>query len=70
MYFLQACGTIALGKGVCGTAVATGETQIVEDVLLIENYIGEGAGVSVRWSCSSIMVGSCGGCCCVLARSM
>lgn len=32
----------------CGTAVATGETQIVDDVLLIENYIGE-VGVMLWW---------------------
>ncbi len=34
-----ACGTIAFGKGVCGTAAATGETQIVHDVSAVENYI-------------------------------
>jgi GAF domain-containing protein len=30
---------IAVGKGVCGTAVATGEDQNVPDVRAIENYI-------------------------------
>ncbi len=30
---------IAVGKGVCGTAVATGEDQNVGDVRAIENYI-------------------------------
>lgn len=34
-----ACGTIAFGKGVCGTAAATGTTQIVRDVSAVENYI-------------------------------
>jgi L-methionine (R)-S-oxide reductase len=34
-----ACGTIAFGKGVCGTAAATGTTQIVPDVSAVENYI-------------------------------
>ena len=34
-----ACGTIAFGKGVCGTAASSGETQIVHDVSAIENYI-------------------------------
>lgn len=34
-----ACGTIAFGKGVCGTAASSGETQIVHDVNAIENYI-------------------------------
>ncbi len=33
------CLRIAFGKGVCGTAAATGETQIVEDVHAIENHI-------------------------------
>ncbi len=31
-----ACGTIAYGRGVCGTAAASGETQIVDDVNAIE----------------------------------
>ncbi len=35
-----ACGTIALGRGVCGTAAATGTTQIVDDVTKCDNYIG------------------------------
>lgn len=30
---------IAVGKGVCGTAVATGEDQNVPDVRAVENYI-------------------------------
>jgi len=30
---------IAVGKGVCGTAVATGEDQNVADVRAVENYI-------------------------------
>lgn len=34
-----ACGTIAMGKGVCGSAVASRTVQIVEDVRKIENYI-------------------------------
>ena len=34
-----ACGTIAFGKGVCGTAAASGATQIVRDVSAVENYI-------------------------------
>lgn len=34
-----ACGTIAFGKGVCGTAAASGVTQVVPDVTKIENYI-------------------------------
>jgi L-methionine (R)-S-oxide reductase len=34
-----ACGTIAFGKGVCGTAAARGETQLVRDVSAVENYI-------------------------------
>ena len=36
---MLACGTIAWGKGVCGTAAATGTTQIVADVRTVENYI-------------------------------
>ncbi len=31
--------SIAVGKGVCGTAVATGEDQVVPDVRAITNYI-------------------------------
>ena len=34
-----ACGTIAFGKGVCGTAAAAGAPQLVADVAAIENYI-------------------------------
>lgn len=34
-----ACGHIDFGKGVCGTAAASGVTQIVRDVAAIENYI-------------------------------
>lgn len=34
-----ACTRIALGKGVCGTAVASGETQRVEDVHAFEGHI-------------------------------
>jgi GAF domain-containing protein len=30
---------IALGKGVCGTAAATGETQLVEDVQAFPGHI-------------------------------
>lgn len=33
------CLRIAFGRGVCGTAAATGTTQIVEDVHAIENHI-------------------------------
>lgn len=33
------CLRIAFGKGVCGTAAATGETQLVEDVHAIANHI-------------------------------
>lgn len=36
---MLACGTIAWGKGVCGTAAASGTTQIVRDVRAVENYI-------------------------------
>jgi L-methionine (R)-S-oxide reductase len=36
---MLACGTIAWGKGVCGTAAAQGATQIVTDVRAVENYI-------------------------------
>ena len=36
---MLACGTIAWGKGVCGTAAAAGATQIVQDVRTVENYI-------------------------------
>ena len=34
-----ACTQIAVGKGVCGTAVSTGKTQRVDDVHLIEGHI-------------------------------
>lgn len=33
------CLRIAFGRGVCGTAAQTGETQIVADVHAIENHI-------------------------------
>ena len=33
------CLRIAFGRGVCGTAAATGQTQIVEDVTAIPNHI-------------------------------
>ena len=33
------CLRIAYGRGVCGAAAATGETQIVEDVHALENHI-------------------------------
>ena len=36
---MLACGGIPWGKGVCGTAAATGETQIVRDVRELQNYI-------------------------------
>ena len=34
-----ACTRIAVGKGVCGTAVATGESQLVEDVHQFPGHI-------------------------------
>ncbi|KKO46593.1 GAF domain-containing protein [Arsukibacterium ikkense] len=34
-----ACVRIPVGKGVCGTAVATGEVQLVEDVHQFEGHI-------------------------------
>ena len=34
-----ACIRIAIGKGVCGTAAATGETQLVEDVHAFPGHI-------------------------------
>lgn len=34
-----ACVRIALGKGVCGTAAATRETQLVEDVAAFDGHI-------------------------------
>lgn len=34
-----ACSRIALGQGVCGTAAATGETQLVEDVRVFAGHI-------------------------------
>ena len=36
---LPACIRIAVGKGVCGTAVATRETQVVEDVHKFPGHI-------------------------------
>lgn len=33
------CLRIAFGRGVCGVAAQTGETQVVEDVHAIENHI-------------------------------
>jgi len=36
---LPACVRIGLGKGVCGTAAATGETQLVADVHAFEGHI-------------------------------
>lgn len=34
-----ACNRIEIGNGVCGTAVETGKTQVVENVLELENHI-------------------------------
>lgn len=34
-----ACNRIEIGKGVCGTAVATGQSQVVKNVLELENHI-------------------------------
>ena len=34
-----ACNRIEIGKGVCGTAVATGQSQVVINVLELENHI-------------------------------
>ena len=34
-----ACNRIEVGKGVCGTAVATGQPQVVINVLELENHI-------------------------------
>lgn len=34
-----ACGTIAFGKGVCGTVAASGTTAVIPDVRAVENYI-------------------------------
>lgn len=34
-----ACNRIEVGKGVCGTAVATGQSQVVKNVLELENHI-------------------------------
>jgi GAF domain-containing protein len=42
---------IAVGKGVCGTAVATGEDQNVPDVRAISNYIACNA-----WTRSELVV--------------
>lgn len=36
---LPACNRIAIGKGVCGTAVETGEVQLVPDVHLFPGHI-------------------------------
>lgn len=36
---LPACNRIAIGKGVCGTAVATREVQLVSDVHLFPGHI-------------------------------
>jgi hypothetical protein len=41
---MLACGTIQWGKGVCGTAAASGVTQIVDDVSKIDNYVRGGGG--------------------------
>ena len=44
---LPACVRIALGKGVCGTAAATGEPQCVEDVSAFPGHIAcDGASAS------------------------
>jgi GAF domain-containing protein len=34
-----ACNRIEVGKGVCGTAVATGQSQVIKNVLELENHI-------------------------------
>lgn len=34
-----ACNRIEVGKGVCGTAVATGQPQVIKNVLELENHI-------------------------------
>ena len=34
-----ACNRIEIGKGVCGTAVATGQPQVIINVLELENHI-------------------------------
>ena len=34
-----ACSRIAVGEGVCGTAVQEGKTQRVDDVLSLDNHI-------------------------------
>ncbi|MGB4588668.1 MAG: GAF domain-containing protein [Clostridiaceae bacterium] len=34
-----ACNRIEIGKGVCGTAVASKQTQVVKNVLELENHI-------------------------------
>lgn len=36
---LLACAAIQWGKGVCGECAAKGETQVVDDVTKIDNYI-------------------------------
>lgn len=42
---------IAVGQGVCGTAVATGEDQVVGDVQAVGNYIA-----CNRWTKSELVV--------------
>ena len=42
---------IAVGQGVCGTAVATGEDQVVGDVQAVDNYIACNA-----WTRSELVV--------------
>ncbi len=42
---------IAVGRGVCGTAVATGRDQNVPDVRAIDNYIACNA-----WTCAELVV--------------
>jgi GAF domain-containing protein len=42
---------IAVGHGVCGTAVATGEDQVVGDVQAVDNYIA-----CNRWTKSELVV--------------
>jgi len=34
-----ACNRIEIGKGVCGTAVETGQSQVVKNVLELDNHI-------------------------------
>ena len=49
-----ACGTIAWGKGVCGTVAASGATAVVRDVREVENYIAVSAllPAAVRTMCA------------------